>query len=126
MDMKKIEEALDNLRATIDAKLKASVSEEMLPTDKRNLLDSFAPFFNKLHSMFKESTDNPLKQFYFAAIYGLVKIHAEQITEKLLCNQSTSLYLQSYFKTDASQTYHTALDTFLSAHENYFQEFRRS
>lgn len=107
-------------------KLEGKVSAARLPSDKKNLVDCFAPLFNALITRYKSAKNESTQRLHFAAIYGIVRIHSEQIREKLVCYQSNSLYLRSFIETDASQDYHKALLDFLSTLENDFQQYRRS
>lgn len=106
--------------------LESLVNDARLPSDKKQLIDCFAPLLKELIAQFKADENQPTQGLHFAAIYGLVRIHSEQIKKRLVCYQSNTLYLRSFIETDASQDYHKALVDFLNKYENDFQNYRRS
>lgn len=126
LNIKAITDALDALDETINA-VTQSV-DVILPSDKKQLVEYFAPFFKACLTRFKSAEGN-VQAFHFAVIYGLVQLHSDQIYNRLVSTQTARGYFQSYLpyaQIDPSQKYYNALYAFLTAHENAFQAFRRS
>lgn len=89
-------------------------------------MNCFAPLFKELLIKFDADDKRPIQALHFAAIYGLVRIHAEQIKMKLVSYQSSAGYVRSFIESDASQAYYQALLDFLNKHENDFRNYLHS
>lgn len=116
--MGEIREALKQLQKT--------ATEARLPSDKKTHIDCFLPLFNQFYKDFNSAQERTNQQFYFAVMYGLIRIHGEHIKSKLVAYQSHVGYFRSFVETDASQIYHQSLLAFLDKYEEDFQLYRRS
>lgn len=108
----KITGKLGELEKAVDE----AVSGTHIPTDKKIRITCFAPIFKEFQFAFDSDPTLSGQQFHFAAIYGLIKIHAKQIEELLVPDAIM----------DASKQYHAVLLNFLKEHEQDFQSYRRS
>lgn len=105
--------------------LEKQLTRADLPLETRKLADNFFIIFTRIKTEFNASSSYANKIKHLATLYGLAKLHVEQVYKVLEYRQSAGAYVASYAysATNPDYTYYKALlditETLSSAFKNH-------